>query len=226
MRDSLGDRMKHQYENRFRNFLPRRTFTIIRVDGKSFHTYTKGLNRPFDKRFMDDMWQTMKYLCENIQGAKFGYTQSDEISILATDFDKETTDSWFDGNIQKIVSVSASMAAAWFTLRRDRIALFDSRVFIIPDPTEVQNYFIWRQKDATRNSIQSVAQSIYSHKELHGKSQDELQELIFKKGINWNDYTVPEKRGAACKYSEQGWQIIDPPIFTADREFIEIPNYA
>ena len=109
-KDSLGDRMKEFYENRTRNFLPRRTYTIIRVDGKAFHSYTRGLIRPFDEKLVNDMDETACYMCKNIQGAKFAFVQSDEISILLTDFEGLTTDAWFDGNIQKMASVSASLA--------------------------------------------------------------------------------------------------------------------
>ena len=106
-KDELGNRIKENYENRTRIYLPRRTYTVIRIDGKSFGTYAKGLTRPFDQGLIEDMDETACYLCKNIQGAKFGFVQSDEISILLTDFDTFTTDAWFDGNIQKIVSVAA-----------------------------------------------------------------------------------------------------------------------
>lgn len=214
MFDSLGDRMKNDFEGRTRYLLPRRTYTVIRVDGKSFHTYTKGLKKPFDDSLMEDMDLTATYLCENIMGAKFAYVQSDEISILIADFEDEKTQSWFDSNLQKMCSVSASMATRSFNecrINRLRKALltieegmkwaeFDSRVFQIPSKTEVENYFIWRQQDASRNSVSSVAQSLYSHKELHGKGISEMQELIFQKGQNWNDLAPRYKRGRLiCK---------------------------
>lgn len=212
MKDQLGDRMKSYYEDRTRFFLPRRTFTIIRIDGKAFHTYTRGLVRPFDTGLIEDMDATTKYLCENIQGVRLGYVQSDEISLVLTDFDKQTTDAWFDGNIQKMASISASMATAKFNELRllrftkemvdtgtsnvkKTFALFDSRIFTIPHVEEVLNYLIWRQHDATRNSISSVAQSLYSHKELNGKTTDQMQELIFQKGQNWNEFPIGQKRG-------------------------------
>jgi tRNA(His) 5'-end guanylyltransferase len=226
---NLGDRIKEFYESRTRIFLPRRTYTIIRIDGKAFHTYTKGLERPFDSKFMDDMDETAKFLCSNIQGAKLAFVQSDEISILLTDFDKITTDAWFDGNIQKIASVSASLATAKFNeLRPGKLAMFDSRCFTIASPTEVENYFIWRQQDTTRNSIQSVAQSLFSHKLLENKNTDKLQELIFTKGINWNDYSVKEKRGRLIikeEFIKDGayrtrWISSEPPIFTQDKEYL------
>ena len=263
MKDELGNRMKEFYENRTRITLPRRTYTIIRIDGKTFHTYTRGLNKPFDDGLINDMDETAIYLCKNIQGAKFAFVQSDEITILLTDFDKIGTDAWFDGNIQKMVSVAASMATSKFNQLRwirfvtekynntvDKIswewfmqagqlklAEFDARVFTIPSKTEVANMVIWRQKDCVRNSISSVAQSLYSHKELNNKTSNEQQEMIFQKGINWNDYAPKLKRGrlivkqrfeiepdidklnsaAVIRYR---WISTECPIFTQDMEFL------
>lgn len=229
MKDDLGDRMKDFYESRTKAFLPRRTYTVIRIDGKAFHTYTRGLVSPFDEQFITDMDETAKYLCKEIQGAKFAFVQSDEISILVTDFEKLKTNAWFDGNIQKITSISASLATAKFNgLRPDKIALFDSRVFTIPSNIEVENYFIWRQQDTVRNSISSVAQSLYSSKELHGVNVSEMQELCFQKGVNWNDFPVKQKRGRLIvkeSYDKDGaertrWTSTEPPIFTKDRHVL------
>jgi tRNA(His) 5'-end guanylyltransferase len=221
MKDPLGDRMKDFYEDRTRYKLARRTNTIIRIDGKAFHTYTKGLQRPFDQGLMEDMNKTTEYLCQNIQGAKFGYVQSDEISILITDYDDIDTHAWFDANLQKMASIAASLATAKFNqlrimrhmenamifleqehIEEFKMAHFDARVFQIPYQEEVINYFIWRQQDATRNSISSVAQSLYSAKELNGKKTSDMQEMIFQKGINWNDFTPREKRGSIIRRVE------------------------
>lgn len=222
---SLGDRMKKQYEDRTRFYLTRRQPVIIRLDGKAFHTYTKGLQRPFDKGFIEDMQQTAVYLCENIQGVKCAYVQSDEISLLLTDYDTIKTEGWFDYNVQKMCSVSASLATARFNqlrmlrsvrevdggigslyhaddvltvddLKEFKLATFDSRVFAIPDKEEVVNYFIWRQRDAETNSIAMLAQSLYSHSELNKKSCNEMQEMCFQKGINWNNLPFEQKRGS------------------------------
>ena len=226
MTDNLGDRMKLFYEDRTRFKLTRRTNTIIRVDGKAFSNYTKGLKRPFDSGLMEDMDKTTEFLCQNIQGAKFAYVQSDEISILITDYDEINTHAWFDNNVQKMASIAASLATARFNqlrmLRKSKevqrpfgedgekignldyldvqdfkLAMFDARVFQIPYQEEVINYFIWRQQDATRNSISSVAQANFSDKELHGKKTNQMQDmLMLEKGINWNDFTPREKRGS------------------------------
>jgi tRNA(His) 5'-end guanylyltransferase len=262
MKDDLGNRMKQFYEDRTRFLLPRRTYTIIRIDGKAFHTYTRGLKQPFDQSLIEDMDATACYLCKNIQGSKFGYVQSDEISILMTDFEAIGTDAWFDGNIQKIVSVAAGLATAEFnrlrlvrsmTEKEDmnipynaefygkfKMATFDARVFTIPADYEVENYLIWRQKDATRNSISSVARSLYSQKEVDSKNSDQKQEMIFQKGINWNDYAPKLKRGRfitkeiriletpfisidkkQTTYERSVWVSVDCPIFTQNREFLE-----
>lgn len=252
MNDELGTRMKQFYEDRFRYKLPRRAYTIMRVDGKAFHTYTKGLERPFDDGLIEDMNDTAAYLCKNIMGAKMAYVQSDEISILITDFDTQDTQAWFDYNVQKMTSIAASLATSEFNRLRlirkcmggdiegyvDAIDLstfnmanFDARVFQIPSRIEVENYFIWRQQDAVRNSISSVAQSLYSPKELHGIKTNDMQELIFQRGINWNDYNFRKKRGAVIgkverevgegenKTTRSKWEVIETPIFTQDREF-------
>ena len=231
MKDALGDRMKDFYEDRTRYKLARRTNTIIRIDGKAFHTYTKGLKRPFDEGLMEDMNKTTEFLCQNIQGAKFGYVQSDEISILITDYDDMSRHAWFDGNLQKMASIAASLATAKFNqlrmarfcrnegiepkYREDsyisnsqigdfKLAMFDARVFQIPYQEEVINYFIWRQQDATRNSISSVAQSYFSPKELHGKKTSEMQDLLMlQRGINWNNFTSREKRGSLIRKVEK-----------------------
>lgn len=250
MFDKIGDRFKENYENRTRISLPRRTYSVIRLDGRSFHSFTKKCDRPFDTDLMSLMDYTSMKLCEGIQGVKLAYVQSDEISLLLTDFDEISTCAWFDGNIQKITSISASMATANFNkellktlsscelssqmrnmekfLDKDGepyTALFDSRVFTIADSNEVENYFIWRQLDASRNSVQMAAQALYSHKELHGKNTSELQDLIFEKGINWNDYPSRCKRGTVILkelYDKDGvtrsrWVAVDTPIFTKDR---------
>lgn len=271
-KDSLGDRMK-AYESIPKTFLTRRIPVIIRLDGKAFHTFTRGMKKPFDSILMQTMQETMKYLCENIQGCVFGYTQSDEITLVLTDYETITTDAWFGYNVQKMTSVSASMATlafnkffrhnvaikekALYTYSLDEIntyeydymgimrgkfdkAIFDSRVFSIPKE-EVCNCLIWRQQDATRNSIQSVGQANFSHKQLNGKSCDMIQDMLFiEKGINWNDFPIDCKRGSCCYKREVEKVITIPktgeerivnrsewfidkyiPIFTQDRDYVE-----
>jgi tRNA(His) 5'-end guanylyltransferase len=253
--DELGSRMKDNYEDRTRFSVPRRTYTVIRLDGKSFHTYTKGFQRPYDLGLMRVMDNTAIALCESIPGCKLAFVQSDEISLIITDFDTIQTDAWFGGNIQKMASVSASIATAHFNngmyldeeilANMDKIAYFDSRVFTIPDRIEVCNYLIWRQQDTTRNSIQMGAQSMYSQKQLHGKKTNELQEMMFQKGQNWDKYPVGFKRGRiilkekseivaihgaggsggdgprTTMVTRTSWGVFEPPIFTQEQEYLK-----
>lgn len=198
---TIDDRMKDYYEKRGRRYLTRRTPVVIRIDGKAFHTYTKGLDKPFDSLLVADMQATALQLCKQIQGCKFGYVQSDEISLLLTDYDTLQTDAWFDYCQNKMESIAASIATAEFNFLRvsvfnTNLALFDARSFNIPRE-EVCNYFVWRQQDATKNSISMLAQSLYSHKELQGKNGNEMQEMCFQKGKNWNNLPIAFKRGTA-----------------------------
>lgn len=208
-KDSLGDRMK-AYENVTRYHLLPRSYVFLRCDGRAFHSYLRGCKRPFDSRVMEDMDATAVYLCENVQNVKLGYVQSDEITLLLCDFDSYETSQFFDGNIQKIVSVVASMATAKFNqLRSQRftksmnllgeefnLATFDCRGWVVPTQWEAANVFIWRNQDYARNSVSMVAQSQFSHKELQGKSTTDMHEMLHAKGINWaTDFSDREKNG-------------------------------
>ena len=258
-KESLGDRMK-TYEYVTRTYLTRRMPVIIRLDGKAFHTFTRGLKKPFDEIFVKAMQDTMKHLCENVQGCVLGYTQSDEITLVLVDYHDRDTSAWFDNNIQKMVSVSASMATLafnkafswhivdhevnvgwdyesdyWKVLEKKLYtATFDSRVFTLPKE-EVVNALIWRQQDCTRNSIQSVGQANFSHRELHGKNCSDIQDmLMLEKGINWNDYPTHLKRGSCCikqfftvnegtdKETIRNKWVIDNeiPIFSQDKDYV------
>ena len=291
-RDALGDRMKQNYENITRNYLTRRVPAIIRLDGKAFHTFTKGMRKPFDDVLTKTMQDTMKYLCEHIQGCVLGYTQSDEITLVLTDYATIKTDAWYGYNVLKMTSVAASMATLAFNQNfpvnvdtwcnqavrtakgcqeinkteglfntyasRTNKALFDARVFSVPkdevcncliwrqqDATrnsEVCNCLIWRQQDATRNSIEAVGQAFFSQKELHKKTQSDIQEMLWSKfGVNWNNFPTENKRGSCCIKQAAQAEIDDPrnpgqkitvtrkrweidteiPIFTQDRAYIE-----
>lgn len=222
-KDSLGDRMKGQYEDRFRFMLPRRTYTLVRCDGKAFHTFTRKCQKPNDIHLAAAMDAGAVALCKEASGVSFAYVQSDEISILLTDFTLPTTEAWFDGNVQKIVSVSAAVVTEAFNAAYPRSgAVFDARVFCIPDPVEVENYFIWRQQDATRNSIQGLAQSKFSAKQLHGKNTAEMQEMLFQScGLNWNDEEPYWKRGRTIVKDTDGWDVDrNIPVFTQDRAYL------
>lgn len=244
--DSLGDRMKG-YEVAARTVLPRRMPVIIRCDGKAFHTYTRGCTRPFDQKLGDVMLDTAKALVNEIQGAQLAYTQSDEISVLVHGYKRFNSESWFDNQVQKMASVAAGTASAFFTSESWKIwagregkyndeggyvklAVFDARAFVVPE-ADVCNYFLWRQQDASRNSVQMHARSLYSHKECDRKNSSELQEMIWQKGQNWDDLPTRWKRGA-CVYRDhtvpagighdRAKLVIDTevPIFSKDRSFI------
>lgn len=230
--DDLGNRMKTFYEQIPKTKLMRRTPVIIRIDGKAFHTFTRGFKRPFDEILIKTMQETTKYLCENIQGCVLGYTQSDEITLVLVDYQRFESSAWFDYEIQKICSISASMTTMAFNkffaknvkeydmewrcgltpqsveiqkahydymevLNKavEKGAMFDARVFNIPKE-EVTNCVYWRQLDASRNSIQMVGQANFSHKELHCKTCNDIQDmLMLQKNINWNDFPTHQKRG-------------------------------
>lgn len=278
--DDLGIRMKTYYEQIPKTKLMRRTPVAIRIDGKAFHTFTRGFQKPFDEILVKSMQETMKYLCENIQGCVLGYTQSDEITLILIDYKKLNSEAWFDYEVQKMCSVAASMATMAFNKAfskafdewgrenlpdwdaggtnepvdenliklckvysnaQEKGAMFDARCFNIPKE-EVTNLIYWRQLDATRNSIQMVGQANFSHKELHNKSCNMIQDMLMtEKGINWNDFPVTQKRGSCCiknrsvcepwgnrmltnEVPEGHWFIDNNiPIFKdVDREYIEV----
>jgi tRNA(His) guanylyltransferase len=199
--DEFGDRMK-LYESteagrRLMPLLP----AVARLDGKCFSGFTRGLARPYDQRLTDLMVATTRYLVEQT-GAKCGYTQSDEITLgwVARDFDQQI---YFDGRIQKMASVMAAMASVFFVRRlaeaipekADKSPLFDCRVWNVPNRVEGANAFLWREQDATKNSILMTAHSLFSHREMFEKNTKILQEMIYERGINWNDYPASFKRG-------------------------------
>lgn len=194
MKDSLGERIKRNYEDRYRSYLLRRVPAIIRLDGKAFHTLTKNCQRPFDHQFMSTMDIVTKQLFSSIPGCIAAYTQSDEISLLLQDYENINTEAWFDYNVQKLVSISAAMASVAFSISFDREGFFDARCFSIPKE-EVANYFYWRAKDCERNSIQMVARTFYSHEELNNIKTNDLHEYIYRAGSNWLNYPPRSRNG-------------------------------
>lgn len=218
MLDSLGDRMK-TYEFTFMHKLPPRMPTIIRLDGVCFHTFCKKMQKPFDLAFAAHMASTAIELCKNIATVQLAYTFSDEISLLLHPYKKLNSEGWYDNKLQKIISVSAGIASAYLaSISGSSKAIFDSRAFILPEH-EVVNYFIWRQQDAERNSLNSMAHSLYSQKELQGKKAVQLHEMIYLKNYNWNALPTYQKRGI-CIIPR--WTLDEHiPIFTQDRNYIE-----
>lgn len=199
MNDSLGDRMKYLEsltESRLMDRLP----TIVRIDGRAFHTLTRGMKRPYDEKMSNAMIEVTKGLVKEFH-ACVGYTQSDEISLLF--YQRELKSQLiFSGRIQKICSVLASYASAIFNRLQinSKIASFDARIFQVPNKSEAINYFIWHERDAIKNSISMAAQTVCSHKELINKNGSQQQEILFQKGINWNNYPAFFRRGSWIKF--------------------------
>jgi tRNA(His) 5'-end guanylyltransferase len=239
-KDSLGTRMK-RYEAVNQSLLPLHSYVVVRVDGRAFHTYTAKMGKPFDAQLMATMDATTIALCKEMQNAVLGYVQSDEISILL--YDKGiNTQPWFDNEVEKIVSVSASIATSTFNqqitlakfeqmiangttldiikaLLTSKQAQFDSRVFVLPNVDEVVNYFLWRYRDWTRNSINTVGQTLLGKSATKFKTTNQVQEMLFEqKGVNWNDYSIREKRGGLCVKTDNGWKMVEMPHVVCEPE--------
>lgn len=217
---SIGDRMKANYENRYRFKLTRRTPVIIRLDGNAFHTLTRGCEKPFDECLHSAMIAAAMHLIKNIQGVIIGYIQSDEISILVSDFKRLTSESWFDYNIQKMTSISAAMASVAFSNNFTKDGIFDSRVFNLPR-AEVVNYFVWRQRDWERNSVQMLGQAHFSHKQLQNKKCSDIHGMLHGIGINWAHLDSKWKNGTVIRKGPSGWVAVGDMVFTEYRAFVE-----
>ncbi len=264
MKDSLGDRIKSKFEDVFRYAIPQRTYGIVRIDGKAFHTFTKGLERPHCKELSGSMDAAALALAKSMQGCQFAYGQSDEYSFLFTDLSKDEkgvykddTEMWFNGNVQKIASVSSSIFTANFNQQWGyvaprkglgpaviNLAMFDARVFVIPSRRDVESYFIWRQLDATRNSLSMLASCHFSHKELQSKDAEAKHEMLHTVGVNWNNMPIPFKRGRVIRrvpnsrtvsfvhkktqklqeinVEEMAWTVDEKiPVFTKEKLYLE-----
>lgn len=243
---TLSDRMKdYEFVSDYR--LTKKTPVIARIDGRAFHTYTKGIEKPFDETMQEAMNFVCRKLVEEVQGCKLAYTQSDEINLLLIDWDKVTTDSFFDYRVQKMSSILSAMTTMYFNkhivervlywkqgtsesatylfkmwVKKAGNAMFDARVYNIPEK-DVCNYFIWRQEDASRNSIQSLGRSKFSHREMMGLSNDQVQDKLFTEcGINWNFMPTRWKRGFAVYRDENGIKSdFEIPLFKQNRAFID-----
>jgi tRNA(His) 5'-end guanylyltransferase len=206
MEKTLGDRMKrYEMEEAGRRLMPRLPI-MARLDGRAFHTLTRGMDRPFDRQFSLSMIETMKHLVDAFS-VSLAYTQSDEITLMWTN-DDPFSEMPFDGRQQKLVSLLAAEASVAFNhailnnMRsgiKGRRPTLDCRVWQVPNLQEAYHCFLWREDDATRNSLQMAAQSVYSAKELHKKGRAELHDMLYAKGINWNDYPAFFKRGTYAK---------------------------
>lgn len=232
-RTTLGDRMK-SYEAATHAVLPRRTYTVIRVDGRAFHTLLRNAAKPYDWYFMQVMDKVALEMCKGIENAFLAYVQSDEISVVLQDFKTHVTEPWFGGVVQKMVSVAASLATFHFNDNGyGGMGLFDARVYTIPSKTDVMNYLVWRQKDAMRNSVNMMARAYFSDRELHGKSTiQRLDMLAGDSKTAWETQPDRFKRGGLCQKQvlvhiprhpsapadakpRTGWTVNGAPIFEA-----------
>lgn len=199
--EAMGDRQK-AYEDpeasrRIMQGLP----VLVRLDGRSFHTFTKGLARPYDERLSSIMIETAKYLVEETH-ASIGYCQSDEISLAFPNLDPEKQ-MIFGGRVQKLCSVLAGMATAKFNqqlLQRipekaHLLPVFDARAWGVSSLDVAAEHFLWREADATRNSLTMAAHAYYSPSELHKAGYAKKHEMLFEKGVNWANYPAFFKRG-------------------------------
>ena len=238
---ALDKRMK-RYEAVTDIRLTQRTPVIMRFDMVAGHTFTRGMQKPFDEVYMKTMQDTMLNLCKEIPGCVFGYTQSDEITLVLVDYQTLESEGWYDYRLEKLCSVGASKAARFFNkyfihnaaelvededyfkklTKKFHTADFDCRVFNLPKE-EVTNCVVWRQKDAEKNSVQSLAQTLFAQKELNGIKCKELQNKMFtEKGVNWNELETPKKRGTACRRFNKKWELdLDMPIVTENRDYVE-----
>lgn len=190
------------HEDRWTQWIPKDEYLVIRLDGRAFHSFTKGMSRPYSIAFMGSMDRVAVKLCEQIQGARFAYVQSDEISILVTSFGLKTQQ-WFGGSVRKTLSISAGLASSAMTLEwsasgeygagnptlnsdgSPSTPHFDSRILTFREREDVFRYFFWRQSDAARNAIQMTAQHLYPHKALHGKDRYEQLRMIEAAGVDY-----------------------------------------
>lgn len=204
---TLGDRMK-TYEA---TSTSRKAFKgqpiIVRLDGKSFHKFTSGMERPFDSALTAMMIDLTKALVDKT-GANFGYTQSDEITLGFFIDSTSKAEYMFDGRFQKMESVIAGMATGLFLLsciqhfpeRVKMLPVFDCRAFVVPNLLEAYHSVLWRQQDCTKNAISMAAQSMFSHKSLQGLNGSEMQEKMWaEKNVNFNDYPASFRRGTFAR---------------------------
>lgn len=182
------------HEKALRTYIPEDArYIALRLDGKAFHTYTRGLGKPFDGLFMEAMDETTAILCKEVSGTVLGYTQSDEISLFLSVKQNEGTMPWLGGAIQKIVSVSAAMATAHFNLIRtaqghgSKVAYFDSRIMSFDSLELVDDYIAWRRADAIKNSTSMAAETYFSSKQVMGKNSEDRRQMLSGIGKPWEE---------------------------------------
>lgn len=201
MDDALGDRMKgYESAEAGRRLMPL-VPVMARIDGRCFSSFTRGMRRPYDPTMSEAMIEATVALVKETN-ACMGYTQSDEITLAWHSTDPKSQ-IWFDGRVLKMASQLAALATLHFYRYvvvampdyAHRLPTFDARVWSVPNRVEGANVFLWREWDATKNSLTMLASEHFSHKELHGKNGRDKHDMLHAKGINWNDYPEFFKRG-------------------------------
>lgn len=226
MHDQLGDRMK-MYENKEagRRFIPRLP-VYARIDGRTFSKFTKGMKRPYDEFMTEAMVMTTEYLVKETN-ACIGYTQSDEISLVWY-ADDPKSQIFFDGRVQKMTSQLAALASVkflsiaknfWPEKVEHKLPTFDARVYMLPTLEEAANCFVWREWDATKNSISMAAQSMFSHKALQRKNQSDMLDMMLEAGVNWNDYPAFFKRGTYVARRPKMVKLSDSELYKIKEEY-------
>ena len=222
---TIEDRMKIYEGLESNRILMPNLPVIVRLDGKSFHTFTKGLARPYDARLHDLFVSVTKKLVEESH-ATIGYTQSDEITLI---IDPTVNDVYYGWRVQKIVSILTSVATAHFNSmlplyipeKAKRIAMFDCRAWVVPSKQEAVNVLVWREQDCTRNSVQMAAQHYFSQNQLHGKNGQEMRQMLLEKNVNWDEYPVFFKRGT---YIQR--RVVSKAFTTEDLELLPLKHQA
>lgn len=219
--------MTTEMEKRFKRYeavtdlyLVRRTPVIARLDGRAFHTLTRGMEKPFCDKFIEAMQLTAYAVAGAMQGCRLAYVQSDEISFLLIDYHTIQSEPWFDYRVNKMTSIAASVATRVFGEKIGKPCEFDARFFNLPE-NDVCNYFVYRQRDAERNSLNMLAQAHYSQKELLRCNAMDMHEMLHRKGVNWANLPEHYKRGWAIHRDAEGYWIPGAPEFSKDRNYIE-----
>lgn len=222
MSTTIEKRIKTFYENRTNFYLPRRTYTIIRVKGRSLEFLKKSSKNSCDTEFMYLMDTTAINLCKEIPGAQLGFVHRDEISILLTDFASEHTEAWMDGNVQKLASISGSLATKEFNAEYAKACklenkellkyeVFYSHVFTIPDRVEVANYFISCQQRGYQKSLLDIAFFYFSHEDIYRKSQKDVKKMLSEKNVELKLYDyIGFSTGRLVSYTQETKWVIAP----------------
>ena len=204
-RDEFGNRMKVYEHVANKDVLIPNLPVIVRLDGNNFSKFTKGLERPYDEKFSNLMQETTKFLVEYFNKCIVGYTQSDEITLVFYNTYNDPVE--FSGRIQKLCSIIASKCTCFFALKAleilpeknigvDNFPVFDCRIWNVPNWIEASNTILWREVDATKNSIQMAAQTHLPKNRVHGIKNNEVQKILLEEAdINWNDYPDSFKKG-------------------------------